>query len=594
MPFIKIDTSGMNNRYGRSTVKPTKSFQVTEFNSPAKNRAPYIPKTEAKEGDVLSFFDDGKGKVLTSFDGGYQSSQTSKVSDMVRVDLGLTPLEFKTFKGSKSTFSGVLEAPSIAMKPITITQESDYVPGHGASPPSKALYLDGSRGGNIGTIVHTEVQIVIDEIIISETSDFTSNIVVLVADDGQWILEFDVSGDARGANKLVMGSTHTYYTSLVDTADSDVRRLTLPEGCRAIFTRGANYSGNGDGGWKLQSLSMNEGLTVQTYDLMPAGTSGTTDLGSATKQFRNLYIDGTLEADAITVDGTALNEYIADTVGAMTTSNTESGITVTYQDADNTLDFDTGSVNATTVTITDNESTDEDNAIVFTAGGDVDGGNLGLESDGNLIYNPSTGTLTTTKIGAFTANGAINFNTQAMTGVNIDGGAIDGTTIGGNSPGTGAFTTITTSDGATFGSNAADSVTFNARVSSLIPSSHLRDLGDSSDTDYQWRHLYMLGNITMLNTPSVPTDGPTNGIVLFAEDVSTSSELKVVDEAANVTTLSPHNFSICGGPSEDMAWAYYSENKGKKINVDMLKLARLVEDLSGEKLVYTEEEKNAT
>ena len=45
---------------------------------------------------------------------------------------------------------------------------------------------------------------------------------------------------------------------------------------------------------------------------------------------------------------------------------------------------------ATTVTITDNESTNEDNAIVFTAGGDVDGDNLGLEH-GDLTYNPSTG-----------------------------------------------------------------------------------------------------------------------------------------------------------------------------------------------------------
>ena len=50
-------------------------------------------------------------------------------------------------------------------------------------------------------------------------------------------------------------------------------------------------------------------------------------------------IDGTLEADAITVDGTALNEYIADTVGAMVGSNTETGISVTYEDGDNTLDF---------------------------------------------------------------------------------------------------------------------------------------------------------------------------------------------------------------------------------------------------------------
>lgn len=40
------------------------------------------------------------------------------------------------------------------------------------------------------------------------------------------------------------------------------------------------------------------------------------------------------------LEGTALAEYIADTVGAMVTGNTETGITVSYQDGDNTLDFD--------------------------------------------------------------------------------------------------------------------------------------------------------------------------------------------------------------------------------------------------------------
>ena len=53
----------------------------------------------------------------------------------------------------------------------------------------------------------------------------------------------------------------------------------------------------------------------------------------------NVDIDGTLEADVITVDGVTLAETISDTVGAMVGSNTETGIAVTYDDADNTLDF---------------------------------------------------------------------------------------------------------------------------------------------------------------------------------------------------------------------------------------------------------------
>jgi cytoskeletal protein CcmA (bactofilin family) len=59
-------------------------------------------------------------------------------------------------------------------------------------------------------------------------------------------------------------------------------------------------------------------------------------------------IDGTLEADAITIGGITLAETISDTVGAMVTSNTESGITVTYDDADNTLDFTVGTLNQDT------------------------------------------------------------------------------------------------------------------------------------------------------------------------------------------------------------------------------------------------------
>ena len=60
-------------------------------------------------------------------------------------------------------------------------------------------------------------------------------------------------------------------------------------------------------------------------------------------------VNGTLEADAITVGGVTLNSTIGVAVGAMVTSNTESGIAVTYQASDNTLDFD---VNDPVITLT--------------------------------------------------------------------------------------------------------------------------------------------------------------------------------------------------------------------------------------------------
>ena len=108
------------------------------------------------------------------------------------------------------------------------------------------------------------------------------------------------------------------------------------------------------------------------------------------------------------------------------------------------------------------------------------------------------------------------------------------------------------------------------------------------------------GGLFTTNTVAIangvaPSGSIANGIQFYAEDVSSSSELKVRDEAGNVTTLSPHNFSIIpDGASEDLAWSLYSENHafGTAINVDMLKLAHLVEQLSGENLIYTAELEN--
>jgi len=94
------------------------------------------------------------------------------------------------------------------------------------------------------------------------------------------------------------------------------------------------------------------------------------------------------------------------------------------------------------------------------------------------------------------------------------------------------------------------------------------------------------GNL-VLNNGTAPAGSATNGVVLYAEDVSSSSELKVRDEAGNVTTLSPHNFDLIpDGPSEDMAWSYFSERDGKRINVDMLKALRVLERISGEQLIF--------
>ena len=92
-----------------------------------------------------------------------------------------------------------------------------------------------------------------------------------------------------------------------------------------------------DGATGSQGLETDTGFT---YNPSSGNLTIGGELVAATLDISgDVDIDGTLEADAITVNGTTLAETISDTVGAMVSSNTETGISVTYDDSDNTLDF---------------------------------------------------------------------------------------------------------------------------------------------------------------------------------------------------------------------------------------------------------------
>jgi trimeric autotransporter adhesin len=223
-------------------------------------------------------------------------------------------------------------------------------------------------------------------------------------------------------------------------------------------------------------------FVIGTLNQSTSGNAGTATALETARTIHGVSFDGTANID--------LSEVVQDTVGAMFSNNTETNITATYQDADGTIDLVIGTLNqdttgnaatatsletartiggvsfdgsaninlpgvnsagnqntsgsaatlttartiggtsfdgsanidvalatlATTVTITDNESTDENNAIIFTAGGEIDGGNLGLESDGTLTYNPSTGKVTATGfVGTLTGNVTGNTSGTAAT-----------------------------------------------------------------------------------------------------------------------------------------------------------------------------------
>jgi hypothetical protein len=112
------------------------------------------------------------------------------------------------------------------------------------------------------------------------------------------------------------------------------------------------------------------------------------------------------------------DEQAQDIVGAMFTSNTETGITATYQDADGTVDLVVGTLNQDTtgtadlITATANNSANETVYPTFVDGAT---GSQGIETDTGLTYNPSTGMLTSTGLtGTLTGNvtGNVTGNTS--------------------------------------------------------------------------------------------------------------------------------------------------------------------------------------
>ena len=129
-------------------------------------------------------------------------------------------------------------------------------------------------------------------------------------------------------------------------------------------------------------------IKLQDGALLPV-TDNDVDLGSDSLQFKDAHINGTLEADAITIAGVTLAETISDTTGAMFSSNTETGITATYQDADNTIDLEIDA-SMTSITSLVNSSLeigrDADNRIKFGTDNqiifEVDGGD-------NVIFKTS-------------------------------------------------------------------------------------------------------------------------------------------------------------------------------------------------------------
>jgi hypothetical protein len=342
------------------------------------------------------------------------------------------------------------------------------------------------------------------------------------------------AGETSPNNKVLIDTTNNYIEFYVEVSSAPVQQLYIADGAiipvtdsdidlgttslrfKDTYTDTVTTTGNVSIGGDLTvtgSATISGNLTFGDADtdsinlaaeidshIVP-NTDNTYDLGTTTKEWRNLYIDGTANIDSLVADTADINGGTIDgatiatsdiTVGAGKTLNVSAG-TLTLADnqisgdkveggtiaATTITDLTFGSLNDGTITVT--AFVDEDNMVSNSAtliptqqsvkayvdsqvtAQDLDfqgdtGGALSIDLDSeSLTIAGGTGIDTSGALNTLTV--AIDSTVATLTGTqtltnktltspdvntpDIDGGTIDGTVIGGATPAAGTFTTLT-------------------------------------------------------------------------------------------------------------------------------------------------------
>jgi hypothetical protein len=148
---------------------------------------------------------------------------------------------------------------------------------------------------------------------------------------------------AVGTAGIITGNWSMNSTSNLTwgTGYLDMRTGTLYSD--TLTTGASGTAGLVTGSWTVDTGSTFVASSIQSQANSATTTATTANTGSTIvlrEASTGNFSAGTITATGINIGADSLAEVIADTVGAMVTSNTESGISVTYDDADNTLDFD--------------------------------------------------------------------------------------------------------------------------------------------------------------------------------------------------------------------------------------------------------------
>jgi len=309
-----------------------------------------------------------------------------------------------------------------------------------------------------------------------------------------------INGTAIGSvYGVIAGSSSIVTTGALDSGSITSGFGTIDTGSSTITTTGLISGGSLDiddvliNGTTIGHTDDTDLMTLADGVLTVAGEVDATTLDIS----GNADIDGTLEADAITIDGVTLAETIADTVGAMVGSNTETGITVTYEDGDNTLDFALGAAQTTITSLLATDikiGEDDQTKIDFETADTI---NFYAGNEKQLILTD----------GALTP-GADNILDLGSSGVEFKDGYFDGTVTAD------AFAGPLTGDVTGNASGTAATVTTAAQS-----------------------NITSLGTLTTLTVDNIITDGTTIGHTSDTDLLTLTSGVLTVAGEVSMTTL---------------------------------------------------------
>ena len=298
-----------------------------------------------------------------------------------------------------------------------------------------------SDGQAVVNVPWTDTQQSTDVTLVTSSHDYLS-----ISTQAITLGPIDLAADVTGTLPVTNGGTGA--TALDDITSAN-NLLTVTDGADTIIGGDVTLTVN-QGNFDLDSIGGSLGLTDQVTGTLPVANGGTgassladkavlitqdsgTDTVSAAVMDANgeLLIGGTNGPAVATLtpgsnvtitngDGTIeiastqlTTEQVQDIVGGMVTGNTETGITVTYDDDDGTLDFAIGTLNQSTTgsaaTLTTARAISVDGDVTGTA--NFDGSapctiTTTLATDAIVTANITDLNVTTAKIAADAITGA--------------------------------------------------------------------------------------------------------------------------------------------------------------------------------------------